>query len=310
VLLPELARIPGVTLHTLCTRRGASAEHGQQTFRFAHATTEIDQVLADPAINAVLIATRHASHAALTARALAAGKSVLVEKPLALDREQLAQVVAARRAAPGFVQVGFNRRFAPLTLKARAHLAGHPGPKMLVLRVNAGALPADSWVNAAEEGGGRILGELCHFVDLARALAGVPITSVAAQAAQVTHGGCDDLTVTLGFADGSLATIVYTALGDTAHSKERFEVFAGGTVLTLDNFRTLAVTQGGRTRTEKAMAQDKGHRGELTAFAAAVAAGGPAPIDEDELVETGLATIAVLESLRLGRRIALEDDPQ
>lgn len=307
VLLPELARLPGVEMRAICTQRGQTAEHGQQTFGFARATTNVDAVLSDPEINAVLVATRHGNHAEMVARALAAGKSVLVEKPLALDRGQLNQVIAARQSSPAFFTVGFNRRFAPLTLKARAHLARHPGPKVLMLRVNAGALPAESWVNAAEEGGGRILGELCHFVDLARALAGSPIATVQADSAAVTHGGCDDLSVTLTFKDGSLATIVYTAQGDTAHSKERFECFAGGTVAVIDNFLTLAITQGGRTRTEKSMGQDKGHRAELEAFARAVAGGGPAPADEAELIETSLATIAVLESLRDGRRIGLED---
>ncbi len=307
VLLPELVRLPNVEFRTLCTQRGQTAEHGQQTFGFANATTDVDLVLNDPAINAVLVATRHGNHAEMTARVLEAGKSVLVEKPLALDREQLNRVITARQGSPGFFTVGFNRRFAPLTLKARAHLARHPGPKVLMLRVNAGALPAESWVNAAEEGGGRILGELCHFMDLARTLAGSPIATVQAESAAVTHGGCDDLSVTLTFKDGSLATIVYTAQGDTAHSKERFECFAGGTVVVIDNFLTLSITQGGRTRTEKSMGQDKGHRAELDTFTHAVATGGPAPADEAELIETSLATIAVLESLRDGRRISLED---
>ncbi|BAE48844.1 bi-domain-containing oxidoreductase [Paramagnetospirillum magneticum] len=307
VLLPELVRLPNVEFRTLCTQRGQTAEHGQQTFGFANATTDVDLVLNDPAINAVLVATRHGNHAEMTARVLEAGKSVLVEKPLALDREQLNRVITARQGSPGFFTIGFNRRFAPLTLKARAHLARHPGPKVLMLRVNAGALPAESWVNAAEEGGGRVLGELCHFMDLARTLAGSPIATVQAESAAVTHGGCDDLSVTLTFKDGSLATIVYTAQGDTAHSKERFECFAGGTVAVIDNFLTLSITQGGRTRTEKSLGQDKGHRAELDAFTRAVATGGPAPADEAELIETSLATIAVLESLRDGRRVSLED---
>ena len=308
VLLPELKRIGGVELRTICTTRGQTADHAKEAFGFAHATTDLDAVLNDPAVNAVLVATRHSNHAALTARVLAAGKSVIVEKPLALDRDQLNQVIAARQASDAFFTVGFNRRFAPMVVKARQMLARHSGPKMLVLRVNAGALPAESWVNAAEEGGGRILGEGCHFIDLARSLAGSAITSVQADAAKVTHGGCDDLTITLGFADGSLATIVYTAQGDSGFSKERFECFAGGTVIAIDNFLSLSITENGRTRVEKAkMGQDKGHRGELEAFAAAVAAGGPAPVDEAELVETSLATIAVLESLSQGRRIDLAE---
>jgi len=308
VLLPELKRLPGITFHTLCTTRGQTADHGANAFGFARASTEIDDVLNDPAINAVLVATRHSNHAELTARCLAAGKSVIVEKPLALDEDQVNQVITARQGSNAFFTVGFNRRFAPMVVEAKKLLARHQGPKMLVLRVNAGALPAESWVNAAEEGGGRILGEVCHFVDLARALAGSEIVAVQADAARVTHGGCDDLTVTLAFQDGSLATIVYTAQGDSAFSKERFECFAGGTVVAIDNFLTLSVTENGRTRIEKAkMGQDKGHRAELEAFVVAVSQGGAAPVDEAELVETARATIAVLDSLREGRRISLVD---
>ncbi|CAA7621659.1 bi-domain-containing oxidoreductase [Magnetospirillum sp. UT-4] len=305
VLLPELKRVPGVEFRAICTTRGQTAEHAQGAFAFARATTSVDELLADPSVNAVLVATRHSNHAELTARCLEAGKAVIVEKPLALDRDQLNRVIRAREGSAGFFTIGFNRRFAPMSLKARDHLARHAGPKMLVLRVNAGALPPESWVNAAEEGGGRILGEVCHFVDLARMLVGGPIASVQADAAAVSHGGCDDLTVTLSFTDGSLATIVYTALGDTSYSKERFECFAGGTVITIDNFLTLTVAQGGKSKVEKALGQDKGHRAELEAFVAAVK-GGPLPADEAELVETSLATIAVLDSLRDGRRVSLD----
>ncbi len=193
-----------------------------------------------------------------------------------------------------------------MVVRARSHLARRHGAKFLVLRVNAGALPAESWINAAEEGGGRILGELCHFVDLARFLVGADIISVQAAAGAVKAGVCDDLAATLHFADGSLATIVYTALGDAAFSKERFELFAGGTVVTIDNFLSLSVTADGRTRSETARTgQDKGHDAELAAFIAGVIAGKP-PIAEAELVQSSLATIAVLDSLREGRRVTLE----
>lgn len=306
VLLPEFKRLEQVEMAVVATTRGMTADHARAVFGFGRACADAAEVLADPTVNAVLIATRHAAHAELTARALAAGKSVLVEKPLAVDREQLNRVIDTRRTSEAFFTVGFNRRFAPMTVRARAELARHPGPKVLSLRVNAGALPREAWLNAAEEGGGRVIGEVCHFIDLARALAGAPIVSVQAQAA----GGAiaDDVAVSLAFADGSLANLVYTGQGDAAFSKERFECFAGGTVVAIDNFLSLSVTAGGRTRTEKArLGQDKGHRAEVEAFVAAVAAGGPAPVDESELAETSLATIAVLESLREGRRIILAE---
>ncbi len=306
VLLPELKKLTGVRLHTVVTRRGASAEKSRQTFGFAHAGADAAAVLENPDINAVLIATRHDSHAELTARALEAGKAVLVEKPLGLDRQQINRVIEARNGSAAFFQVGFNRRFAPMAVTVRDRLRGTEGPKFVLLRVNAGPLPADHWAHAADEGGGRILGEVCHFVDLARFLIGAPIASVLADTGEATGGISDDVTLTLRFADGSLATVAYTALGDMAFGKERIEAYAGGAVFTIDDFRTLVVAEDGRVASRGSRRrQDKGFTGALKAFVGAVAAGGPAPVDEAEVVETSFATIAVLESLRAGTRIDL-----
>ncbi len=306
VLLPALKKIPACRLHTIATRRGHSAEHSQDKFGFEFAAADEDAVLNDTDINAVLIATTHASHADLTARALDAGKCVLVEKPLALDRDGLNRIARARRATDAFFQVGFNRRFAPMSVRARDHMAKFGGAKFVLIRVNAGPLEAESWQNAAEEGGGRVLGEACHFIDLARFLIGAEIVRVRAAAARVRDGGCDDLSITLDFADGSLATIAYTALGDTAFSKELIECYAGGSVVTIDDFRSLAIAADGKvTRPRKSARQDKGHEAELTAFVAAAAAGGPAPVAETELFETSLATIAVLDSLQSGAAVDL-----
>jgi predicted dehydrogenase len=307
VLLPEMKALGGVEFRALVTQRGMTAQHAKENFGFAHCSTDPETVFADPAINAVLIATRHASHAELTSLALKAGKSVLVEKPLALDRAQLNQVIEARQASAGFMLIGFNRRFAPLTVKMRDHLARHPGPKSLVLRVNAGALAKESWLAAAEEGGGRILGEACHFVDLARTLTGSRIVAVQAEGGRAKEGlAADELAALLAFEDGSVAALIYTAQGDAAYSKERIEAFAGGQALCLDNFLSLSITMGGKTRTTRgATGQDKGHREELKRFIEAAAKGGPAPADECELIETSLATIALVESLRLGKRVEI-----
>ena len=306
VLLPQLKKIESVDLHTLVTKRGISAGHSQDSFGFLHSETDEAAILDNPDINAVLITTPHSSHAALTARALEAGKNVLVEKPLALDREQLNTVIRARLKSNAFLQVGFNRRFAPLSVKARGRLESAGGTKFVLLRVNAGQLPEESWQNVAEEGNGRILGEVCHFVDLARFLVGDEIKTVQAAAASVTNGACDDLTVSLNFAAGSLATIAYTALGDTAYSKELVEAFAGGTVVNINDFRGMTVTADGRESKEgKSTEQDKGHAAELRAFADAVATGGPAPAAESEIVESSFATIAVLESLQRGTPVDL-----
>jgi len=307
VLLPELARLPNVDLIALATTRGHTADHGAQTFNFLRSTTDATEILADPTINAVLVATRHSDHAQFVADALAAGKSVLVEKPLALTHDQLDLVQRARHGSSNFFQVGFNRRFAPFAITMKNELTRHPGPKVISIRVNAGSLPPESWINAESEGGGRILGELCHFIDLARFLSDSPIIKVDAHGAQLPQGTSDDVTVTLSFADGSLGTILYTSLGDSAFSKERIECFAGGTVLAMDNFLSLSITGNGKSRVIKARSgQDKGHSEELSAFANAVAQGGPAPVDEAELLETSLATLLVLDSLRLGHSVALD----
>jgi predicted dehydrogenase len=305
VLLPELKKMSAVTLHTVATQRGASANKTRDTFGFLNATADSAAVLDNPDINAVLIATRHDSHAELTARALEAGKSVLVEKPLALTREGINTVIQARNNSAGFFQIGFNRRFAPMAEMVHKRLKHQQGTKYLLLRINAGHIPPESWVHAADEGGGRILGEVCHFVDLARYFIGSPIVSVQADAGQVTGGACDDLNAGLRFADGSLATIAYTGLGDSIYSKELVEAYAGGSVITINNFQSYTIAEQGKLKKPFARIQDKGFKSALVSFVSAVTSGGPAPIDESELIETSLATVAIMESLRDGRRINL-----
>ena len=303
-LLPKLKSMSGVKLRTVVARRGTSAEHARDKFGFEQASADVDSILNDPAINAVIIATPHSTHAELTARALAAGKSVYVEKPLALTRDEMNRVIGARNGSAGFFQVGFNRRFAPMAIEARSRLARQTGARFVLIRVNAGPLPKESWLAAEEEGGGRILGEACHFIDLARFLIGAPIASVQAGAAHAAGAVCEDLSANLAFADGSLATIAYTALGDTAHSKELIECYGGGAVAVIEDFRRITITAEGRTNASS-KAQDKGHAAALAAFVAAVRSGGPAPVAENELIESSLATIAVRESLRSGAAVQL-----
>jgi len=300
VLLPELKRQKTVTFKTICTQRGASAEHSQKNFDFKNATSDEQDVLNDTDINAVIIATRHDAHADLTAKALNAGKAVLVEKPLSLDLEGINQVIDARNnSSAGFFQVGFNRRFAPMAVKVRNRLDTISDPKVIQIRVNAGAIAADHWVHEAHEGGGRILGEVCHFIDFARFLSGHAITSVHASSAKQDQGACDNVAISLNFEDGSLATILYTAKGDSSASKERYEVFAGGVNCTIDDFRKLSISGNGKSINES-KTQDKGFKGQLRQFIAA-AQGQQAPaIDENVLIETAHATLAVLESLQTG----------
>jgi predicted dehydrogenase/threonine dehydrogenase-like Zn-dependent dehydrogenase len=305
-LLPVLARHSQVVLHTVVTQRGVSADDTQRKFGFRHCGTDESAVFDDPEINAVVITTPHSTHAALTARALSAGKAVLVEKPLALTRDELNSVVQARNASSAFFQVGFNRRFAPMAASMCRHLAPLPGPKNVLMRINAGQLAPDSWQREPDEGSGRILGELCHFVDMARFVIGAPIVAVRADAVHLPRGLCEDVTVAMRFSDGSLCTIVYTALGDPGYSKERIECYAGNTVATIDNFRTLEIVANGSIRRQSSrLKQDKGHHAELDAFVAAVVENTGPPVPEAELVESSLATIAVIESLRTGSVVSL-----
>ena len=306
MLLPVLAKLPNCRLHTVVAASGASAQHSRRRFGFEQAATDAQAVFDNPDINAVLLATPHSLHARHTVQALERHKHVLVEKPLCLTRKELSAVVAAANASAAFFQVGFNRRFAPLALAARTHLASRSGPQHILLRVNAGALAAGSWQREASEGGGRILGEACHFVDFGAFLGGAPIVSVAAEGVQ-SEGICEDVTVVAELANGSSATLFYTTRGDSGQSKELIEAYASGSVVRIEDFRRLAISGAGALTARRIKRrQDKGHRQQLQAFVSAVAAGGPAPVDQAQLANSSLATIAVRESLVEDRRIVLE----
>ncbi|WEK45858.1 MAG: bi-domain-containing oxidoreductase [Candidatus Andeanibacterium colombiense] len=302
MILPALKSDDRVTLKTLVTSRGASAEGTGSKLGFAMASTDIADVLDDPEIAGIVITTPHSTHANMVRRTLEAGKNVFVEKPLALTHEELQSVVEARNASDGFVMVGFNRRFAPYVREAKKFVATRAGRSVVNIRVNAGQLPPESWQRDAEEGQGRILGEVCHFVDLAMDLVGAPLISVSAIAAEAARGLAEDLTVALRFSDGSLASIVYTALGDTSFSKELIEVYKGAAVVQIDNFRELTTVVDGKSSTKKTMTQDKGHNAQLEAWIDGVVSGNP-PVDEQSMIDSSLATILILDSLRLGRPV-------
>ena len=293
VLLPRVKDAKGVALTAVVTKTGLSATHSADKFGFATAATDVAAALDDPATGAVFIATRHDSHASLAARALTAGKHVFCEKPLALDSASLEAAVAAARSAPGILTVGFNRRFAPLLKQAKAALAPRSGPLMMLYRVNAGAIPGDSWVQR-DEGGGRILGEVCHFVDSLTYLCGALPVDVQAAAAQ---GHADAVSVALRFADGSVGTIVYSSLGDPSLPKEYLEAFAAGRAVTLDDFNSLTIHAGGKAKTVKA-AQDKGQTALVAAFLAAARGEAEAPIPLDEIEAVSRATLGIEEALR------------
>jgi len=305
VLIPELIKLHDVSLRTIVTKTGASATFAKENFGFEVADTDEERILKDKKINAVLIATRHDSHAELTARALTAGKSVLVEKPLGLNEKELNIIRKARKNSVQFFQVGFNRRFAPTVKEAHSFLNKIEGPRFMVFRINAGKIARDNWLYKRNEGGGRIIGEMCHFVDLARHFANARIKSLQADTGSGMTQTLDDVTATIQFANGSLATIAYTSLGDESFPKERIEIFSGNTVIAIDNLKDLSITSNNTTKIYSHINQDKGFKAALIAFTQAVASGGSAPIDENELLETSSGTFAILESLKTGLKITI-----
>ena len=308
-LLPALEALHGVRRVTIVTAKGLSAWDAGRRFGFASCSTDLEAALG-PDTSLVVVATRHSSHATLVREALARAKAVFCEKPVCVSDEELDDLVAAyAHASRPFVMVGYNRRFAPLVVRLRERLADIGRPLVLSYRVNAGALPRQSWLHADAEGGGRLVGEACHFVDLIRHLGGGRVRRVHAVRPGVAGESSDPETFTavLELAGGSLGTLVYSADGDPAHSKERLEIMGGGAVAVLDDFRELVVTHRGKRERVRGWGRDKGHGTELAATVDAVRAGAPAPIPFAEVVDGMRATFAIRRSLATGMPVEVPD---
>lgn len=307
VLLPAI-QAAGAHIATVASAGGVSCLHAARKFGAGEATTDVQRILDSPEIDTVFVATRHDSHAALVVRALEAGKHVFVEKPLAIDEPSLARVVAAhQRSAGQQLMVGFNRRFAPSAVRARKLLAGRAEPIAINIMVNAGELPASHWTRDPAIGGGRIVGEACHFIDLALFLVGHPLVATTAtrQGGRAGTAAPDTTTITSTFADGSLATIAYWTTGPKSFPKERVEIFSEGRALVIDNWRTLrGFDWPGVRRGWSWTGQDKGHRAEIAAFLASVAEGGPAPIPFAELVAVTGSTLSLAREGGPGEQLA------
>ena len=305
VLIPAF-KASGAVLHSLCTSGGInSTVHGSKN-GFQFATTDDKSILESDQINTVAVVTQHNSHAHFVSQALQNGKNVFVEKPLAINFDQLAQVQTAYAervvdSSTGRLMVGFNRRFAPQVIKMHQLLSSTSGPKSFIMTMNAGAIPSDHWTQDPEAGGGRIIGEACHFIDLMRFLAGSEIVSVIAHgmgknnSEQVIE---DKASITLGFADGSHGTIHYFANGSNTFPKERVEVFVDGRVLQLDNFRKLKGFGWPGFSKLNLWKQDKGQVACAKAFIDSIASGSPCPISPDEIFEVARVTLEASEQLR------------
>lgn len=304
-LLPHLRDHARTTLRGLATATGSNAQRQADAFGFAYCTTALQPLLEDETIDALFIATRHSTHAEFARRALQAGKHVFVEKPMVVTPAQLQAVQEAYTAAqaegtgPTGLMVGLNRRFAPMAQTLRDAFPA-AAPLQMIYRVNSGAVDTDAWLHRPEEGGGMLVGEMVHFIDLMQWVCGAVPTNVCARSLRLDRADrveTDNVALTLSFADGSTGTLCYNTVGDEAAPKERLEVYGGGAGAVLDDFRRLEVTQEGATSTTRAWSQDKGQASQVEATVQGFRERGRAPIAFEELVVGMQAVFATRDAL-------------
>ncbi len=303
-LLPAIKKQKGIEFVGIASQSGVHAQQAGRKFGFSYAAADDEQILNDPEINTVAILTRHNTHAELVVKALQAGKNVFVEKPVAINAEQLGEILEALKVERSpLLAVGFNRRFAPLTTELSHFLENRREPLHAHYRVNAGPIPLNHWTQDPQVGGGRIIGEGCHFVDFLTFLVGAaPIDLVALGLPDGGRYREDNVSLTCTFPDGSIGIVDYLANGDKAYPKERVEVFCGGRIAVLEDFRSLELVRDGHKRTVR-KAQDKGWEAEWAAFVRAVREGSGPTIPYDQLIGVTKATFAAIDSMRRGEKV-------
>ena len=305
MLLPHF-KAAGVNFKSIATASGVSAHDVGKRFGFRDAVSGAEEVLNDADVNLVVVGTRHDSHAELATQALLVNKHVFVEKPLALNDEELERVLNAASVSSGVLMVGFNRRFSPLALQARDFFVGRSAPLSISYRVNAGRVPKEHWLQDQRQGG-RIIGEVCHFIDFMTYITEAKPTSVFAEAISASSDkivSADSVFITLKFEDGSNGTIAFLAEGDRGLAKERVEIFGEGRTFVLDDYRNATMYRDGREKQMTLKAQDKGQKDQVKAVCDAVLSG-EAPISLDDLASTTRTTFRILDSLRERTRIDL-----
>ncbi len=303
ITLPNLKKLANVNICAIVDASSSTAENVGQKYKCRYCTTDYHRVLDDDDINTVFITTRHNLHAQIVIEALRKHKNVFVEKPLCISEEELKQVITVYRRMVAdnhspLLMVGFNRRFAPQVVRARQKFSNRSTPLMINYRINAGYIPPEHWVHDPHQGGGRIIGEVCHFADLLQFLTGsAPVKLYATAAAAGTNSSADDnVSIVIDFADGSRGTILYTALGDSAFGKEYIEIFGDRTSLVINDFRN---SRFGSSR-------NKGHFNALRLFTEAVLNAAVSPIPLDQIVLSTLTTLKILQSLRTGQPVKVD----
>ncbi len=299
VLLPSIQKAGGIELVGIASSGGLHAQHSGKKFGFKYATSTDDEIFKDPNINTVAILTRHDTHADLVVKALKAGKHVFVEKPLAINSAQLSAISKQLLKTDNCIlTAGFNRRFSPLAQSLSSFFLHRNEPMHIHYRVNAGTIPLNHWTQDPTIGGGRIIGEGCHFVDFITFLVGAAPISVTAHA--LPDGGKyreDNVSMTFTFPDGSIGVVDYLANGDKSFPKERVEVFCGGKIAVLDDYVSLQTVKDGKKK-EMRGAQNKGWVDEWKVFAKSIREGGEPPIPYEQLIGVTKSTFAAVESLR------------
>lgn len=302
-LMPRLKKASGIGFGGVVTARGMTAKHAAKKFGFSYCSTDAQQVLDDNAADAVLIATRHNSHASLVVETLRRKKLAYVEKPLALTEPELEKIRDAAAKNSGWIMVGFNRRFSSHTQLIKTRLKDSARPFNLNIRVNAGPLPAGHWLGKEDEGGGRLLGEGCHFVDWAQYLVGQAPVSVRVDGSPAPH---DDFEIHIRYADGSLATIQYLTRGDVTFGRERLEIFGTGFSASIDDFRKSVWCGGLKKTTHSTFSKDLGYNQSMAAFSDALLNGKMSPTPFSEIYLSTLTTIRAREALATGKEITLD----
>lgn len=308
VLLPAMQKTKGIQLKTLCTASGLTGVHSGNRFGFAQAATDPQALYSDTEIDLIAIATPHHLHAEQVIAALEQGKHVFCEKPLCLNREELTAITSTYEQAGNLhLMVGFNRRFAPLAEKLKEFFAPCHEPLLIHYRVNGGYIPLDNWLQDPQLGGGRLIGEVCHFVDFLGYLTGsLPEQVTARTLPNQGRYANDNLALLLTYRDGSIGTITYAANGDKGLGKERIEIFGGGRSAVLEDFRRLTLLHAGKRQTHQLrLKQDKGHLSEWSALIQAIQQNGPTPISFTEVTATTLTTFAAMESLATAAPVSL-----
>ncbi|MBT8399849.1 MAG: bi-domain-containing oxidoreductase [Rhodothermia bacterium] len=311
-LLPRLKKNENVHLAGLVTATGISARKAGEKFGFESCSTDFDDLLGD-ATDAIFVATRHSTHADLVLRSLKAGKSVFVEKPMVVNERELGEITEAYETSivsvPAAVMVGLNRRFSPYIARIRDALIPSE-PRHMLYRVNSGPIPLDSWVYDPDEGGGMLVGEMCHFIDVMRSLAGAAPISVFATSIDTTRDDIetrDNISVSIAFADGSVGTLVYNTVGDKTAPKERLEVFSSGTTALLDDYSKVEIYRSGKRTKWSSMGQDKGQESMIEETVRMFRSEGRSPIPFEQLVEVMQVVFGAARSLATGAPIDLSN---